>query len=172
MIQIDNVHSRVWGREGLAQLGSRAKGCLVGDGHRYFLLATSILHTYRPPLLLLAVFPRCELLAIFTTALYRSLCTPPCDNLSLSPLFDGEYLILYTLMLHLTFNRQHGRLYDKCVENRGVGNLRLLAFHLLDSLLTTTTSISICPHMTSFSTKMDITRVALAKLLPMNISFQ
>ncbi len=89
------------------------------------------------------------------------------DNLSLSPLFDGEYLILYTLMLHLTFNRQHGRLYDKCVENRGVGNLRLL-----DSLLTTTTSISICPHMTSFSTKMDITRVALAKLLPMNISFQ
>jgi len=94
------------------------------------------------------------------------------DNLSLSPLFDGEYLILYTLMLHLTFNRQHGRLYDKCVENRGVGNLRLLAFHLLDSLLTTTTSISICPHMTSFSTKMDITRVALAKLLPMNISFQ
>jgi len=126
MIQIDNVHSRVWGREGLAQLGSRAKGCLVGDGHRYFLLATSILHTYRPPLLLLAVFPRCELLAIFTTALYRSPCTPPCDNVSLSPLFDGEYLILYRLMLHLTFNRQH----------------------------------------------VDITRVALAKLLlPMNISF-
>ena len=92
------------------------------------------------------------------------------DNLSLSPLFDGKYLILYTLMLHLTFNRQHGRLY--CVANRGVGNLRLLAFHLLDSLLTTTISISICPHMTSFSTKMDITRVALVKLLPMIGQFQ
>jgi hypothetical protein len=49
------------------------------------------------------------------------------------------------------------------VGNRGVGNLRLIGlvglgpasrvfiFHLLDSLLTATTNISICPHMTSYS---------------------
>ncbi len=49
------------------------------------------------------------------------------------------------------------------VGNRGVGNLRLIGlvglgpasrvftFHLLDSLRTTTTKISICPHMTSYS---------------------
>jgi hypothetical protein len=51
------------------------------------------------------------------------------------------------------------------VGNRGVGNLRFIGlvglgpasrvftFHLLDSLLTATTKISICPHMTSFSNR-------------------
>jgi len=51
------------------------------------------------------------------------------------------------------------------VGNRGVGNLRLIGlvglepasrvftFHLLDSLLTATTNISICPHMTSYFNK-------------------
>ncbi len=50
-----------------------------------------------------------------------------------------------------------------CVGNRGVGNLRFIGlvglgpasrvstFHLLDSLLTATTKISICPYMTSYS---------------------
>ncbi len=50
-----------------------------------------------------------------------------------------------------------------CVGNRGVGNLRFIGlvglgpasrvftFHLLDSLLTATPKISICPHMTSYS---------------------
>jgi len=54
------------------------------------------------------------------------------------------------------------------VGNRGVGNLRLIGlvglgpasrvftFHLLDSLLTTTTNISICPHMTSYSNSCEI----------------
>ncbi len=49
------------------------------------------------------------------------------------------------------------------VGNKGVGNLRLIGlvglgpatrvstFHLIDSLLTATTNISICPIMTSYS---------------------
>ncbi len=53
------------------------------------------------------------------------------------------------------------------VGNRGVGNLRLIGlvglgpasrvftFHLLDSLRTTTPKISICPHMTSYSNKLN-----------------
>jgi hypothetical protein len=33
----------------------------------------------------------------------------------------------------------------------GARGLRVFTFHLLDSLLTATTNISICPHMTSYS---------------------
>ena len=55
-----------------------------------------------------------------------------------------------------------------CVGNRGVGNLRLtglvglgpasrvFTFHLLDSLLTATTNISICPHMTSYFNRLHV----------------
>ncbi len=64
------------------------------------------------------------------------------------------------------------------VGNRGVGNLRLIGlvglgpasrvftFHLLGSLLTTTTNISICPHMTSlFNSICTRTPVSLEALL-------
>jgi len=53
--------------------------------------------------------------------------------------------------------------WELVVGNRGVGNLRLIGlvglgpFHLLGSLLTTT-NISICPHMTSYSNTGSFTK--------------
>jgi len=61
-------------------------------------------------------------------------------------------------------NEMHEDIASHSVGNRGVGNLRLIGlvglgpasrvftFHLLDSLLTATTRMSICPHMTSIPT--------------------
>ncbi len=71
-------------------------------------------------------------------------------------------------MLHLMFNRD--RVLERKDEGKmgkllETGNLRFIGlvglgpasrdftFHLLDSLLTATTKISICPHMTSYSNK-------------------
>ncbi len=80
---------------------------------------------------------------------------------------QGKYLQVYFFSIlsigDLMVEGQEKLMQMFYVGNRGVGNLRLIGlvglgpasrvftFHLLDSLLTATTNISMCPHMTSYS---------------------